>query len=190
MRGFSVLLQKVTPLKLGCSPSASLTCYVIYGMCTVSSFCVFLKYSYFHKYFLLYLPCHLSCQILVPWPGIKPWPPEAWSQQEYWEWGAISSSRGSSPRRDQTQVSCIVERFFTIWAIRAALENSLADDQKIKNRIMIIIQKSNLGYISKRSKSRVLKSYFIPSFIAALLTIAKTWKQFKCSWTQEWISKM
>ena len=88
MRGFSVLLQKVTPLKMGCSPSASLTCYVIYGMCTVSSFyfCVFLKYSYFYKYFLLFLPCHLSCQILVPWPGIKPWPPEAWSQQEYWSW--------------------------------------------------------------------------------------------------------
>ena len=29
------------------------------------------------------------------------------------EWVAISSSRGSSPRRDQTQVSCIAGRFFT-----------------------------------------------------------------------------
>ena len=27
-------------------------------------------------------------------------------------------------------------------------------------------------------------------FIAALLTIAKTWKQPKCSWTEEWIKKM
>ena len=31
---------------------------------------------------------------------------------------AISFSRGSSPPRDQTWVSCIVERRFTIWATR------------------------------------------------------------------------
>ena len=34
------------------------------------------------------------------------------------EWVAISFSRGSSWRRDQTQVSHIVERCFTVWAIR------------------------------------------------------------------------
>ena len=27
-------------------------------------------------------------------------------------------------------------------------------------------------------------------FIAALLTIAKTWKQPKCPWTEKWIKKM
>ena len=27
-------------------------------------------------------------------------------------------------------------------------------------------------------------------FIAALFTIAKTWKQPKCPWTEEWIKKM
>ena len=27
-------------------------------------------------------------------------------------------------------------------------------------------------------------------FIAALFTIAKTWKQPKCPWTDEWIQKM
>ena len=32
------------------------------------------------------------------------------------EWVAIPFSRGSSWPRDQTQVSCIVGRFFTIWA--------------------------------------------------------------------------
>ena len=36
------------------------------------------------------------------------------------EWVAISYSRGSSWPRDQTQVSCIVSRFFTIWATREA----------------------------------------------------------------------
>ena len=32
------------------------------------------------------------------------------------EWVAMPYSRGSSWPRDQTQVSLIVERFFTIWA--------------------------------------------------------------------------
>ena len=34
------------------------------------------------------------------------------------EWVAISFSRGSSQLRDQTQVSCIVGRHFTVWATR------------------------------------------------------------------------
>ena len=34
------------------------------------------------------------------------------------EWVAISFSRRSSPPRDWTQVSCIVDRRFTIWATR------------------------------------------------------------------------
>ena len=36
------------------------------------------------------------------------------------EWGAIPFSRGSSQPRDQTQISCIASRFFTIWATREA----------------------------------------------------------------------
>ena len=35
-------------------------------------------------------------------------------------WVAIPSSRGSSWPRDRTRLSCIVGRFFTIWAIREA----------------------------------------------------------------------
>ena len=34
------------------------------------------------------------------------------------DWVAISFSRGSSQPRDQTQVSCIVDRWFTVWATR------------------------------------------------------------------------
>ena len=40
------------------------------------------------------------------------------------EWVAIPFSRGSSWPRDQTQVSCIAGRFFTIWATREALFTS------------------------------------------------------------------
>ena len=38
------------------------------------------------------------------------------------EWGAISFSRGSSWLRDQTRVSGIVGRRFTIWATRDCAE--------------------------------------------------------------------
>ena len=36
------------------------------------------------------------------------------------EWVAISFFRGFSQSRDQTQVSCIASRFFTVWAIMEA----------------------------------------------------------------------
>ena len=36
------------------------------------------------------------------------------------EWGAISFSRGSSQPRDRTQVCCIADRRFTVWATREA----------------------------------------------------------------------
>ena len=37
------------------------------------------------------------------------------------EWIAISFSRGSSQPKDQTRVSCIVDKCFTIWAPREVL---------------------------------------------------------------------
>ena len=37
------------------------------------------------------------------------------------EWVAVPSSRSSQPR-DQTQVSCITGRFFTMWSTREALK--------------------------------------------------------------------
>ena len=39
-------------------------------------------------------------------------------QAKIMEWVAILFSRGSSRPRDQTQVSCISGRFFSIWVIR------------------------------------------------------------------------
>ena len=39
-------------------------------------------------------------------------------------------------------------------------------------------------------KKMVQKGTCTPMFIAALLTIAKTWKQHKCPSTEEWIKKM
>ena len=42
------------------------------------------------------------------------------SQARILGWVANSFSRGSSLPRDWTQVSCIVGRFFTVWATREA----------------------------------------------------------------------
>ena len=46
-------------------------------------------------------------------------------QTKVLEWIAISFSRWSSWPMDQTQVSCIVSRFFTVWAMREVLLTKL-----------------------------------------------------------------
>ena len=51
------------------------------------------------------------------------------------EWVAMPSSRGSSQPRNQTQVSHIAGRFFTIWVTREALEED----------IISILWRRNLG---------------------------------------------
>ena len=45
-------------------------------------------------------------------------------------------------------------------------------------------------YIQENPKTLTGKDTGTPMFIAALFTIAKTWKQSKCSSTDEWIKKM
>ena len=43
---------------------------------------------------------------------------------------------------------------------------------------------------SKENKTIIRKDKCTPVFIAALFTIAKTWKQPKCPLADEWIKKM
>ena len=45
-----------------------------------------------------------------------------------------------------------------------------------------------LGISPKETK--IERDTRIPSFIAALFTIARTWKQSRCSSTDEWINKL
>ena len=44
------------------------------------------------------------------------------SQARILEWAAIPFPRESSQPRDQTQVSCIAGRFFTVWVTNKALD--------------------------------------------------------------------
>ena len=74
--------------------------------------------------------------------------------------------------------------------ITATVEHSMEIPQEIKNRIIIRSRNSMSGHIPKRIESRVSKRYLYTVFIAALLTIAKTWRQPMRPSGDEWISKM
>ena len=53
------------------------------------------------------------------------------------EWVVISFSRGSSQPRDQTQVSCIAGRHFTVWATREAQLSEALDKYDLKGCLWI-----------------------------------------------------
>jgi hypothetical protein len=68
----------------------------------------------------------------------------------------------------------------TVWRFLKKLKIELTFDPAIPL----------LGVYSKESESSYNKGTCTPMFIAALFTIAKLWKQPKCSTTDEWIKKM
>ena len=59
---------------------------------------------------------------------------------------------------------------------------------KTKNRITIRPSNPTTGHIPE--KTIIQKDTCTPVFIAALFTIARTWKQPKCPSTDEWIKKL
>ena len=75
--------------------------------------------------FLLYWLCLKSLQSYLTLGDLMDGSPPGSSvqgilQTRITEWVAMPSTRGSSPPRFQTWVSCIAGRFFTIWATREA----------------------------------------------------------------------
>ena len=92
---------------------------------------------------------------------------------------AFPFSRGSSQPRDWTQVSHTAGGFFTSWATREAqLEIQLPYDPAIPL----------LGIHTE--ETRIKRDRCTPMFIAALFTIASTWKQPRCPSADEWIRKL
>ena len=64
------------------------------------------------------------------WPFVTPWTvarqsplSTEFAKARILEWVAIPFSRGSSPPRDKTHVSCNAGRFFTIWATKEKLQH-------------------------------------------------------------------
>ena len=72
----------------------------------------------------------------------------------------------------------------------ATVKNSMEVPQKIKNRTTLQPSNCPIRYLSKGYKNADLKGHTPPIFIAALLTIAKVWKEPKCPSTDEWIKKI
>ena len=68
----------------------------------------------------------------------------------------------------------------TVWRFLKKLKLELAYDAAIPL----------LGIYPEKMKSLIQKDTCTPMFIAALFTIARTWKQPKCPSTDEWIKKM
>ena len=62
----------------------------------------------------------------------------------------------------------------------ATMENSMEFPQKIKNRTTILSSNSTTGYLPEENENSNSNRYLHPTFIAALFTIAKIWKQPKC----------
>uniref|UniRef100_A0A9L0TB92 Uncharacterized protein n=1 Tax=Equus caballus TaxID=9796 RepID=A0A9L0TB92_HORSE len=67
---------------------------------------------------------------------------------------------------------------------------SLQISQKIKNEMPYNPAIPLLGIYPKNLKSTIQRDSCTPMFIAALFTIAKTWKQPKCPSTDDWIKKI
>ena len=68
------------------------------------------------------------------------------------------------------------------------MENSMEFPQKIKIELPYDPEILLLGIYPE--KTIIQKDTCTPIFIAALFTIARTWKQTKCPLTDEWIKKM
>ena len=66
---------------------------------------------------------------------------------------------------------------------RTTMENSMEVPQKTKYRTMTQ-QSHSWAYIQTKPS---LKKIHAPHVHCTLLTIAQTWKQAKCPWTDEWI---
>ena len=68
------------------------------------------------------------------------------------------------------------------------MENSIEVSQKTKNRTTISSRNPAPGHISEETINQ--KDTCTCMFIAALFTIAKTWKQPNCPSINEWIKKI
>ena len=70
------------------------------------------------------------------------------------------------------------------------MENSMAVPQKVKSRITIQPSNSSSGYLyPEKIETFICKDLCILMFIAALFTLANTWKELKCPLLDDWVKK-
>ena len=85
-----------------------------------------MNWKIFLKKFIIYCAvCSHVWLFVIPWTVAHQAPPSMEIlQAKILEWVAMPSSRGSSQCRDGTQVSHIVDGFFTIWATKVKVTQS------------------------------------------------------------------
>ena len=77
---------------------------------------------------------------------------------------------------------------FRMQTSTATMENSVESPSKTGNRTAIEPSNPKWGIYTK--ETRIERDMYIPMFIAALCTIARTWKQPRCSSADEWIRNL
>ena len=70
------------------------------------------------------------------------------------------------------------------------MENSMKVSQKIKNELPYDPEILLLSIYLEEMKTLIQKDICTSIIIAALFTVAKTWKQSNCPLIDEWIKKM
>ena len=92
-----------------------------------------------HSYAACLLTC-FSCVRLfaTPWTvTLQASLSMGFSRQEYLEWVAMPSSRGSFWPKNRIHMSCIADRFFTHWATWEALKNTGVGCHALLQRIFL-----------------------------------------------------
>ena len=72
----------------------------------------------------------------------------------------------------------------------ATVESGMEIPQKIKNECAFRSSNPTAGNLSKETQNTNLKEHKHPTFIAALFTVTKIWKQPKCPSVDEWIKQL
>ena len=72
----------------------------------------------------------------------------------------------------------------------ATVESSMEIPQKLKMKLPYELVVLLLGIYLKKSRTLIQKNVSISTFIAALFTVAKIWKQPRCPSVGEWIKQL
>ena len=99
------------------------------------------------------------------------------------EWVAMPSSRGSSQRRDWTQVSCVAGGFFSIWATREALLFT----RIIYNSVCLLIPNSYFISAHLLSNSKFSLSLCSCAFFWKRAIVSPDLKRDQLPWWLSWL---
>ena len=110
------------------------------------------------------------------------------------EWVAMPFSRGSSPPRDQTWVSCIAGRFFTVWATKEALNKNIRTNNWHKQNssrddVILSWSKSSFGSFFEMSWKNPNEVFYQVSITGRASLMVQTVKNLPEIWNT-WVQSL